>query len=62
MRGGIDVMDIRTEMENKYGKEAYVNMDQLASFMIRMIKKYGSDILREMSDEKGCDDNNAKKQ
>ena len=40
----------RSEIEQKYGKEAYVNMDRLATFMTRMIKKYGTQVLEELED------------
>ena len=43
--------DIGKEIEQKYGREAYVNMDRLATFMVKMIRKYGSEVLEEIESE-----------
>ncbi|MBR1634219.1 MAG: hypothetical protein IJ682_04050 [Lachnospiraceae bacterium] len=42
----------RKEVEEKYGKEVWQNMDRLAEFMARMIHKYGPELLKEMEEEK----------
>ena len=44
-------MSVDKEIEQKYGREAYVNMDRLATFMVKMIRKYGSEVLEEIESE-----------
>lgn len=52
--------DTRKEMEEKYGRDAYVNMDRLATFMVRMIKKYGPEVLKELEEKEKKETENTK--
>ena len=42
----------RKEVEEKYGKEVWQNMDRLAEFMARMIHKYGPELLKIAEDNR----------